>query len=148
MHSARLLRRSGSVARRALSAEAPATSAEAPATSVLPRTIPEEALKFEMRTYIHSGRKLPIPEAHQIGEYKVKLRVAAADLDLDPIAEGRLAYLTGPRFDANSRTLTLTAERFPSRVENRRYLIHQLELLKKAALEPDEEFDQWHAQQS
>lgn len=52
------------------------TVAAVPETApAVPRTIPDEALRFEMRTYIHAGRKLPIPEAHQIGEYKVKLRV-------------------------------------------------------------------------
>ena len=144
-------------------------------SEVLPRTIPESVLKFEMRTYIHGGRKLPIPEAHRIGEYKVKLRVCvsaaslfgarsraaprpgarsdarvsfrrrkADDLGLDALSRDKLAYLTGPRYDANTHTLTLTAERFPSRAENRRYLIHQLELLKAAAEGPDDEFDaQW-----
>ena len=48
-------------------------------------------------------------------------------LSLDDIGAARLAYLTGPRFDAARGILTLTAERFPSRTENRRYLIHQLE---------------------
>ena len=60
---------------------------------------------------------------------------------LDDIGAARLAYLTGPRFDAARGLLTLTAERFPSRTENRRYLIHQLELLKRAASEADDEFD-------
>ena len=51
-------------------------------SEVLPRTIPESVLKFEMRTYIHGGRKLPIPEAHRIGEYKVKLRVCVSAASL------------------------------------------------------------------
>ena len=115
--------------------------ADAPITQALPRTIPEEALDFEMRMYVHAGRKLPVPEAHMISEYKVKLRVKVEDLGLDDIGAARLAYLTGPRFDAARGVLTLTAERFPSRTENRRYLIHQLELLKRAASEADDEFD-------
>ena len=94
-----------------------------------------------VRMYVHAGRKLPVPEAHMISEYKVKLRVKIGDLGLDEIGEARLAYLTGPRFDAARGVLTLTAERFPSRTENRRYLIHQLELLKRAASEADDEFD-------
>jgi hypothetical protein len=61
---------------------------------------------------------------------------------LDAIGAARLAHLTGPRFDAARGVLTLTAERFPSRTENRRYLVYQLELLKQAASEPDEEFDE------
>ena len=116
--------------------------ADAPITqAALPRTIPEEALDFEMRMYVHAGRKLPVPEAHMISEYKVKLRVKVEDLGLDDLGAARLAYLTGPRFDAARGVLTLTAERFPSRTENRRYLIHQLELLKRAASEADDEFD-------
>jgi hypothetical protein len=117
-------------------------SAEVAATSPLPRTVPEEALDFEMRMYVHAGRKLPVPEAHMISEFKVKLRVKADDLGLDAIGAARLAHLTGPRFDAARGVLTLTAERFPSRTENRRYLVYQLELLKQAASEPDEEFDE------
>ena len=116
-------------------------AADAPITQALPRTIPDDALDFEMRMYVHAGRKLPVPEAHMISEYKVKLRVKVADLGLDDLGEARLAYLTGPRFDAARGVLTLTAERFPSRTENRRYLIHQLELLKQAASEADDEFD-------
>ena len=111
------------------------------AQAALPRTIPDEALDFEMRMYVHAGRKLPVPEAHMLSEYKVKLRVKVEDLELDDIGAARLAYLTGPRFDAARGVLTLTAERFPSRTENRRYLIHQLELLKQAASEADDEFD-------
>jgi len=81
-----------------------------------------------------------------VGEYKVRLSVNAADLGLDALSEARLAYMCGPRFDAGARKLTLTAEMFPSRAENKRYLIHQLELLKSAAAEPDEEFDEmWQA---
>ena len=116
--------------------------ADAPITqAALPRTIPDDALDFEMRMYVHAGRKLPVPEAHMISEYKVKLRVKVEDLGLDDLGAARLAYLTGPRFDAARGVLTLTAERFPSRTENRRYLIHQLELLKRAASEADDEFD-------
>ena len=116
--------------------------ADAPITqAALPRTIPDDALDFEMRMYVHAGRKLPVPEAHMISEYKVKLRVKVEDLGLDDLGAARLACLTGPRFDAARGVLTLTAERFPSRTENRRYLIHQLELLKRAASEADDEFD-------
>ena len=132
---ARLARGARPAAVRRFAADAPITQA------ALPRTIPEEALDFEMRMYVHAGRKLPVPEAHMISEYKVKLRVKVADLGLDDIGAARLAYLTGPRFDAARGVLTLTAERFPSRTENRRYLIHQLELLKRAASEADDEFD-------
>ena len=57
-----------------------------------------------MRMYVHAGRKLPVPEAHMISEYKVKLRVKAEDLGLDDLGAARLAYLTGPRFDAALRT--------------------------------------------
>ena len=130
------------VARSARPAAVRRFAADAPITqAALPRTIPEEALDFEMRMYVHAGRKLPVPEAHMISEYKVKLRVKVEDLGLDDLGEARLAYLTGPRFDAARGVLTLTAERFPSRTENRRYLIHQLELLKRAASEADDEFD-------
>ena len=75
--------------------------ADAPITqAALPRTIPDEALDFEMRMYVHAGRKLPVPDAHMISEYKVKLRVKVEDLGLDDLGAARLAYLTGPRFDA------------------------------------------------
>ena len=66
--------------------------ADAPITQALPRTIPEEALDFEMRMYVHAGRKLPVPEAHMISEYKVKLRVKVEDLGLDDL--GRRASRT------------------------------------------------------
>ena len=135
---ARLARSARPAAARRFAADAPITQA---ATQALPRTFPDDALDFEMRMYVHAGRKLPVPEAHMISEYKVKLRVKVEDLGLDDLGAARLAYLTGPRFDAARGVLTLTAERFPSRTENRRYLIHQLELLKRAASEADDEFD-------
>ena len=54
------------------------------------------------------------------------------------VAMGDVVVEHSPRV---GELLTLTAERFPSRTENRRYLIHQLELLKRAASEADDEFD-------
>ena len=67
--------------------------------------------------------------------------MAVADLGLDELGVARLAYMCGPRYSAARGTLALTAERFPSRAENRRFLVHQLEQLKQAASEPDAEFD-------
>lgn len=108
----------------------------------LPETsIPVEKFVFEQRTYIHSGRSLPVPEAHHLGEYKIKARIKLDDLGLDSMAQQRLIYMLGFRYSANKREVILTCEKFRSRVENKQYIIYQLLELVRAASQPDAEFD-------
>lgn len=105
-------------------------------------SIPVEKFVFEQRTYIHSGRSLPVPEAHHIGEYKIKAHIKLDDLGLDAMAQQRLIYMMGFRYSANKRELVLTCEKFRSRVENKRYIIYQILELMRAASQPDAEFDE------
>jgi hypothetical protein len=51
---------------------------------------------------------------------KVKLQVKMRDLGLTSIQEERLKHLAGLRFCAKKNQLTLVAERFPNRLENKR----------------------------
>lgn len=67
----------------------------------------------------HSGRS----------EFKVALEVKMDELGLTPEEQRRLAIIVGPRYDWDSRRLRLVAERYPSRVENQRYLVYLLENL-------------------
>jgi len=46
--------------------------------------------------------------------------VSAKDMALSPEQELRLAIAAGPRYNTVKRELTLTAEKFPNRVENKR----------------------------
>ncbi|KAJ8603070.1 hypothetical protein CTAYLR_006666 [Chrysophaeum taylorii] len=75
----------------------------------------------------------------------VKLRVKLADLGLDPLAQQRLIYMTGCRYKPNKKELVLTCEKFPSRIENKTYVTHQLEQLMQVASQPDPEFDESYA---
>ena len=84
-----------------------------------------------------SPRGLQALQALQAARWGCRLRPHDASGRAERAA--RRPYGRGGR--AARGVLTLTAERFPSRTENRRYLIHQLELLKRAASEADDEFD-------
>lgn len=99
-------------------------------------------IKFEQRTYVHTGKWMPVPEAHHIGEYKIKARVKMEHFELnDEMAERRLAYMLGPRYNPHKKIATVICSKFRSRVENKRYLVYQLLQLKRAAIPPDPEFD-------
>lgn len=54
-------------------------------------------------------------------------------LGLDKYERATLIGMVGPRYVESNDTLTLTCDMFQDRVENKRYLLHQVEVLVEAA---------------
>ncbi|KAG5184763.1 ribosomal protein S24/S35, mitochondrial, conserved domain-containing protein [Tribonema minus] len=104
-----------------------------------PRTIPEELLTFKARTYFASDTGNPYPNVHgvHLAEFKVVLSVRMEDLGLDRTQQEKLRKLAGLRFNKKEQILRLPCELFPSRVENKKYLVYLLETLLEEARKPD-----------
>jgi len=100
-----------------------------------------DKIRFESKIYLHVGRYMPIPDPHNLPEHKVKGCIDIDDLGLDELGQARLAYMAGLRYNPNKRVLKITCEYFPIRIENRRWIIYTIEQLRRAAMEPDFEFD-------
>jgi small subunit ribosomal protein S35 len=60
-------------------------------------------------------------------DFKVVLFVSATDLCLNETELAVLQEMVGPRFNKNRGIIKLTSDRFPNRVENKRYLTFLLE---------------------
>ncbi len=61
------------------------------------------------------------------------LKVAEHDLQLSDGELQILRRMVGPRYNTGTREIRLTANRFPNRIENKKYLIYLLESLVKNA---------------
>lgn len=95
-----------------------------------PRTVPESVLRFTSHAIFSPARyAAAIPEQSKVGDFKVSLHVKMQDLGLTLEEEARLLVLVGPRYDRKKREIKLVSDRFPSRVENKRYLVYLLENL-------------------
>ncbi|CAM9103467.1 unnamed protein product [Phaeothamnion confervicola] len=116
------------------------TTPELPPIVLPKRTIPESALRFRVRSYFASDTGQRYPNAHGVAtmNFKVTVQVYLDDLGLSPAAEARLHALVSNRLGVESRELTLTTQRFPNRVDNKRYLTYLLEeLLLEAKVADD-----------
>lgn len=114
-----------------------ATSAIAPV--MLPRTIPDHKLRFQLKASFSQGSSIFYPHLKfHPADYKVGLVVSTSDLDLSKQELAIFLEMVGPRYNQGKRTVRLTADRFPNRIENKKYLILLLERLlaesKKLAL--------------
>ena len=109
--------------------------------SVYALTFDERKVEFETAVYIHAGRSMPLPAVHQLPEHKVKGMIHVDDLGLDDLGMARLAYMAGYRYDEGKRRLRLTCDYFPQRIENRRWILYTIEQLRRAAMDPDPDFD-------
>mmetsp|Transcript_36235 Transcript_36235/g.47788 ORF Transcript_36235/g.47788 Transcript_36235/m.47788 type:complete len:195 (+) Transcript_36235:1-585(+) len=97
-----------------------------------PRTVPEEKLRFKIRTYIgiDSNIQNPLtPHGQNPAEFKVTMQVSAKDLNLSDVALDNLKEMVGPRFNEEKQELKLVCNRFYNRIENKRYLVYLLENL-------------------
>ena len=108
------------------------------------RTIPEEKLRFRLTSSFFPGSSIHFPHmpSHP-GDFKVALIVSVDELDLNDIEKSIFIRMMGPRFNSGKREIKLTGNKFPNRIENKRYLIVLLENLlkevKRLALTPDDE---------
>lgn len=94
-----------------------------------PRTVPDEILGFSCRTYMAGDSDDRYPNVHGVhpAEFKVELTVSVPLLRLSAREEERLIQIVGPRYKENRRMLRLVSDRFPNRIDNKRYLVHLLE---------------------
>ncbi|CAM9408077.1 unnamed protein product [Chrysoparadoxa australica] len=107
------------------------------------RAVPVDALNFRVRSYLGGDGGLPFANVHgqHPAQSKVELRVNVGDLLLTKEQVDRLKVLVGPRLKARTQELVLTADHFPSRVDNKRYLIYLLEELVHEAQQSNEEVE-------
>jgi len=87
------------------------------------------SIKWETTSYDKFALK---PHIHP-GEWKVKGKVAVTLLELDETATANLKMIAGSRYNANRNELTLTSEKFESRMENKNYLISTLDKMVQGA---------------
>jgi Mitochondrial ribosomal subunit protein len=106
-----------------------------------PRTVPEEMFTFKARTYFSSDTDTRYPNTHgvHLAEFKVTMTVHADDLGMSRSQLSLLAALAGRRFNERTNVLKLTTTLFPSRVENKKYLVYLLEQLKAESIKLDRE---------
>jgi hypothetical protein len=136
-----LLRRTfNGVIRRGINTEAVLiqnTKSRWPATAVIssekvlpPRTVPDSALKFKLSSTFDHGTGIYFPHMNMNPEdFKVSMMASVDELGLSESELRVFIEMVGPRFNTGSRTVKLTSDRFPNRIENKRYLIVLLEKL-------------------
>ncbi|CAN0097339.1 unnamed protein product [Scytosiphon promiscuus] len=110
-----------------------------------PRTVPDEILGFSCRTYMAGDSDERYPNVHGVhpAEFKVELTVPVPLLELSPAEESRLIQIVGPRYLERRQVLRLVSDRFPNRIDNKRYLVHLLEnILVEARNLEDDDHDQ------
>ena len=110
-------------------------------TSRFELTFDKNLCYWEECIYLDSSKFLGAPKMHLNAEHKVKGEIYADDLGLEPIALARLAYMAGLRYNPGKQILKITCDYFMSRIENKRWILYTIEQLRRAAMQPDEEFD-------
>eukprot|EP01039_Chlorochromonas_danica_P008107 gene8107-8945_t len=92
------------------------------------RTISDDKLKFTMSATMERGTSIFYPhlDSHP-GDIKVRLVVKVDDLGLSREEIQILIAFVGKRFNSGRRELKLVADKFPNRVENKRYVTLLLE---------------------
>eukprot|EP01038_Epipyxis_sp_PR26KG_P017463 gene17463-24158_t len=96
----------------------------------LVRTIPDEVLRFRLKASFSQGSALFYPHLpYNPADFKVALMVTIDDLNLSKKELGVLIRMVGPRYNTGKREIKLTADKFPNRIENKRYLTILLENL-------------------
>jgi prephenate dehydrogenase len=62
-------------------------------------------------------------------------KVSVDSLNLSDVEKKLFIRMAGPRFNVGNRIVKFTCERFSDRMENRKYLVYQLEQLIREAKE-------------
>jgi len=94
------------------------------------RTIPDSKLRFQLKASFSQGSSIFYPHLKfHPADFKVGLVVNTADLGLSEDELAVFLEMVGPRYNQGKRIVRLTAERFPNRIENKKYLILLLEKL-------------------
>ena len=115
------------------------------ALQIPPRTVPDDKLRFQMRTSFNHGTDIFYPHMKiHPADFKVSLlvssnplldhvhallQVSIDDLGLQQRELEVFREMVGRRVNPGRRELKLVCEQFPNRVENKRYVIYLLEKL-------------------
>eukprot|EP00123_Amoebidium_parasiticum_P013208 comp21830_c0_seq1/m.31124 comp21830_c0_seq1/g.31124 ORF comp21830_c0_seq1/g.31124 comp21830_c0_seq1/m.31124 type:complete len:356 (-) comp21830_c0_seq1:359-1426(-) len=91
-----------------------------------------QMLRFSWKTLLYPQANPAHPAAR-----KVKLQVFVGELGLPPKAQAALIALAGPRYDAKAKELKLTCDQYPSRAQNKEYLVDVLTSLVTESLKPE-----------
>jgi predicted nucleotide-binding protein (sugar kinase/HSP70/actin superfamily) len=89
-----------------------------------------DALKFKITSSFEHGTSILYPHLEfNPADFKVTMYVSIDDLGLT--AEEKLIFIEmiGKRYNQGKKEVRLTTERFPNRIENKRYLVVLLENL-------------------
>ena len=113
-----------------------------PPSKLLKCGVEEDALSFKAVHYTPSA----LPPYVQPGEFKVTLKVSLDDIPLKNETEREmLLQLVGNRYHKRTNRLMLTSDKFPNRIENKRYLVDLFDRLviaaKRLASEGDSYYD-------
>jgi hypothetical protein len=104
--------------------------------SLPPRTVPDSKLRFSFTAHFSSGGSFFYPHLKtNPADFKVSMKVLLADLPFEGDERAIFTRMVGSRLNHGKQELTLTAEVFPNRMENRKYLLVQLERLLAEAKE-------------
>jgi len=95
-----------------------------------PRTVPDHILSFALTSTFDHGTGIYFPHMKQNpADFKVAMSVSVDDLGLSDSELSVFLQMVGPRFNTGKRTVKLTSDRFPHRIENKRFLVVLLEKL-------------------
>lgn len=102
---------------------------------VLPeRTVQENLLRFKLSATYEHGTAVHFPHLQfNPSDYKVSLYVSIDDLKLSPREAAIFIEMIGSRYNQGKREVRLISNRFPNRIENKRYLTYLLENLLNEA---------------
>ena len=101
------------------------------AKGVMPqRTVPDRVLRFKLTATLTHGQSIYYRHMKfNPADFKVIMYASLSDLKLTKEEELIFIELVGPRFNRGKHEVKLTCERFPNRIENKRFLMYQLEKL-------------------
>mmetsp|Transcript_22365 Transcript_22365/g.37407 ORF Transcript_22365/g.37407 Transcript_22365/m.37407 type:complete len:185 (+) Transcript_22365:56-610(+) len=94
------------------------------------RTVPDKVLRFQFTANFSSGGSIFYSHLKtNPADFKVIMKVSLSDLPLDGDEKLIFVRMVGKRLNVGNQELKLTSDIFPDRLENRKYLILQLEKL-------------------
>lgn len=101
--------------------------------------IPESALRFKTTSY---GR-FALPPYVSPGEHRVLVKVPLSAIPFNNPSEREiLLEIVGSRYNKEKDVLQLSAEKFASRIENKRYLVGMIEQIVASARKLAKEFEE------
>mmetsp|Transcript_11041 Transcript_11041/g.15233 ORF Transcript_11041/g.15233 Transcript_11041/m.15233 type:complete len:183 (-) Transcript_11041:3-551(-) len=101
-----------------------------PAVNLPPRTIPDSALRFTFKTTFQPGSAISYTHLRiNPADFKVSLKVSLSHLNLNDDERLIFIRMVAARFNQGRNEVKLVSNRFPNRLENKKYLIYMLESL-------------------